>query len=541
MRVAVYVRVSTQRQVQAQTIDQQLERLRTYITVQGWTLPADRIFRDDGYSGARLRRPGLDRLRAQAAAAELDRVVLTAPDRLARNYLHQMLLLDELTRYGCQVEFLDRPMTHDPHDQLVLHIRSAVAEYERSVIAERMRRGRQMKLRAGLLLPWTQPPYGYRIDPDRPRDPAGVQLDSAAAAVVQEVFAHYLNDSVSLMGLAKQLQVQGVPTPQGKSRWNLASLRGILTNPTYTGQVYAGRMTSRPARVRRSATHALGQPTATRVLTSREAWIPVATIPALITQAQFDQVQAKLAQNQQFARRNNTAHDYLLRALVSCGLCQTACMGRSDRGRYAYYICRAKAQPIVACRDTKCAARFIPVQQLDELVWQDLCAVLTHPESIVEALERAHGGHWLPQELQARRENVRKAQVNLTHQLERLTEAYLAGGMGLAEYQRRRGEVERKHQALEQQLQQLTMQVDRHQKVATLAHGIADFCQRVQTGLANATFEQRRQLVELLIDRVVVTNDEVEIRYVLPTSSRGEHERFCHLRLDYFDLPACAV
>ena len=91
--------------------------------------------------------------------------------------MHQVLLLEEFTATGCQVEFLDRPMSRDPHDQLLLQIRGAVAEYERSLIAERMRRGRLRKLQAGLLLPWTQPPYGYRVDPQRPRDPAGVRRD----------------------------------------------------------------------------------------------------------------------------------------------------------------------------------------------------------------------------------------------------------------------------------------------------------------------------------------------------------------------------
>ena len=541
MRIAVYVRVSTPRQVQTQTIDQQLDRLQAYIAAQGWTLPADHIFRDDGYSGASLNRPGLERLRALAAAAELDRLILTAPDRLARNYVHQMLLLDELMRYGCQVEFLDRPMSADPHDQLLLQIRGAVAEYERSVITERMRRGRQMKLRAGLLLPWTRPPYGYRVDPDRPRDPAGVHLDPAEAATVQQLVARYLEDSVSLIGLAKELCAQDVPTPRGSARWNLATLRGILTNPCYTGQVYAGRMGARPPQVRRSATHPIGQPTTTRVLLPREQWIAVATIPAVITQEQFEQVQAKLAHNKQFAPRNNTVHTYLLRTLVSCGVCQAACNARTEARGYGYYVCRAKGHPVISGRDCKCAARFIPAKQLDELVWRDLCAVLSDEASITQALSRAHGGHWLPQELQARKENLRKAQVGVEHQLERLTDAYLAGVIPLAEYQRRRSDLERKVQALSQQLQQLMAQIDRQLELAALASGITDFCQRVQTGLATATFEQRRQLVELLIDRVVVANEEVEIRYVIPTSPAGEHVRFCHLRKDYFDLPPACV
>src|SRR3954452_18129413 len=142
MRIAIYVRVSTQRQAQTQSIDQQLDRLRHVAADRRWQLAEDQVFRDDGYSGASLRRPGLDRLRDLAALAKLDRILITDPDRLARNYVHQVLLLEELQRHGCRVEFTDRPLSDDPQDQLLLQIRGAVAEYERTLIAERTRRGR---------------------------------------------------------------------------------------------------------------------------------------------------------------------------------------------------------------------------------------------------------------------------------------------------------------------------------------------------------------------------------------------------------------
>jgi site-specific DNA recombinase len=142
MHVAIYTRVSTMRQAQAQTTDQQLDRLRAHAEQQGWNLTADLVFRDDGYSGASLRRPGLDRLRDAAASARLDRILITEPDRLARNYVHQTLLVEELQKHGAEVVFLDRPMSRDPHDQLLLQIRGAVAEYERTLISEHMRRGR---------------------------------------------------------------------------------------------------------------------------------------------------------------------------------------------------------------------------------------------------------------------------------------------------------------------------------------------------------------------------------------------------------------
>src|SRR6266704_3388231 len=128
MRTAVYARVSTARQAQAQTIEQQLDRLRDH-----------------------------------AALADLDVVAVTAPDRLARNYVHQVLLLEELAGHGCRVEFLDRPMSADPHDQLLLQIRGAVAEYERTLIAERMRRGRQARDRKSTRLNSSHVSISYAV------------------------------------------------------------------------------------------------------------------------------------------------------------------------------------------------------------------------------------------------------------------------------------------------------------------------------------------------------------------------------------------
>src|SRR4051812_45074803 len=541
MRTVVYVRVSTLRQAQAQTIEQQLDRLRACFRSRGVELAGEDIFRDDGYSGATLNRPGLDRLRDAVRAREVEQVLVTDPDRLARNYVQLMVLLEELERFGCRVEFLDRPMGRDPQDQLLLQIRGAVAEYERTLIAERMRRGRQIKLRTGCLLPWTRAPYGYRVDPDRPRDPAGITVEPAEAAVVREVFARYVEDHASLFSLAGHLRVLGIPSPTGRRCWSTATLRGMLTNPTYTGQVFANRWHARAPRTRRSATHPIGRPSDSAVPTPTEQWLPVASIPALISSEQFERAQAKLAQNRAFARRHNTRHNYLLRALVSCGVCQPSCLCRTVHPGYDYYICRGKADPIHSRRDEPCPARYAPAQRLDDLVWQDLCALLTEPEHIAQALARAHGGGWLPQELQARREQLRQGQLGLARQLERLTEAYQLGVIPLPEYQRRRQTVEDKAKALHTQADQLEAQVDRQAQLAGWAASAADFCRRVQTGLADANFTQRRQLVELLVDRVVVTDGEVEIRYVIPLSPDGERGRFCHLRKDYFDAPPLAV
>src|SRR6266542_6376254 len=161
--VVAYARVSTDRQAEKQTIDQQIDRLHAFARHQGWHLAAEQLYADDGYSGARLDRPALDRLRDAVAGGAIDAVLVTSPDRLARRYAYQVWLLEEFERAGCAVVFLDRPPSDDPQDALLLQIRGAVAEYERTVIADRMRRGRLAALRAGRLRPWCQPPYGYRL------------------------------------------------------------------------------------------------------------------------------------------------------------------------------------------------------------------------------------------------------------------------------------------------------------------------------------------------------------------------------------------
>ena len=542
MEVALYTRVSTPRQQQQQTIEQQLRRLRDSVaTHPDWHVADEHIYRDDGYSGAKLNRPGLDRLRDRAAMAAFECVLITAPDRLARNYVHQMLLVDELTQRGCRVEFVERPMSDDPHDQLLLQIRSAVAEYERTLIAERMRRGRQAKLRSGQLLPWTRAPYGYLLDPDRPRDVSRVQLDPVQAAVVAQMFAWYTDpgQAVSLYAVAKRLSDAQIPPPRGGKRWNVASIRGILRSPTYMGVAYSGRTRPAPARRRKSALQPVG-PGESQQPTPVEEWIAV-PVPAIISQETFEAAQSRLDRNVQMARRNNTTYEYLLRGLVSCGQCRLACSGRTLSPGYHYYFCRGRTDSLRLAQGERCTARYAPAHALDDLVWQDLCRVLREPSLITHELERAQMGEWLPQALHARRQTLRDVLAQLERQQARLLDLYLAEVIEREEFERRRKEVAQTQQGLRQQLRQLDAQAQQHVNVAALAQGIETFCQRMQPTLDNLTFAQRRQLVELLIDCVIVNDAQVEIRYVVPTGPKGETTPFCHLRLDYLDLEPQAI
>ena len=161
MRAALYARVSTERQADRGTIGSQLQALREHIAAAGDELVGEYI--DDGHSGARLDRPGLDALRDAAEAGLIQRLWCLSPDRLARAYAYQVLVLDELTRLGVVVAFTDSPglAADDPQAILLTQVQGVIAEYEKAKIAERYRRGKLFRARAGEIVTW-KASYGYR-------------------------------------------------------------------------------------------------------------------------------------------------------------------------------------------------------------------------------------------------------------------------------------------------------------------------------------------------------------------------------------------
>ena len=509
--VAAYARVSTERQAESQTIEQQLTALRAYAAGQGWTLTDEQVYRDEGWSGARLDRPALDRLRDAIGRALVDTLLIASPDRLARRYAYQVWLLEEFARAGCEVVFLDRPPTNDPQDALLVQIRGAVAEYERAVIADRTRRGRLAALQAGRLLPWSSPPYGYRVAPQAPRDPAGVALDEERAAVVRQVFGWYVEDGLTLHAIARRLTAGGTPTATGQARWGPTSVGGILRNTAYRGTAYGNRERRVPAQRRyplsgRAPRRDGGVSAQAR---PEDTWIGV-PVPAIVTDDLFAAAQARLARNRAWSPRN-TQGEYLLRRLVSCRRCGRAeCV--SNNGRYAYYRCTPRAGDGQA----RCQEQSVPTPTLDTVVWADLCQILMDPAVLAEAVWRAQDG-WLSDDARdARHHDLRRRRATLDRQRQRLIDAYAAEAVTLAELQTRVQVLEARLADLAQEEQQLAVSAEQRAQVAAVATRMETFRASIAQGLEQASFARRRELVELLIDRVLVDPPEVEIRYLIP-------------------------
>lgn len=146
---ALYARVSSEQQAEAHTVESQVTALRERLAADGLQLLDEMRFIDEGYSGATLVRPALERLRDLIAAGGVDRLYVHSPDRLARKYAYQVLLMDEFQRSGVEVIFLNRELGRTPEDDLLLQVQGRMAEYERAKIMERHRRGKLHAAGAG--------------------------------------------------------------------------------------------------------------------------------------------------------------------------------------------------------------------------------------------------------------------------------------------------------------------------------------------------------------------------------------------------------
>ncbi len=514
MRVGIYARVSTEAQEARGTIGSQLEVLRARVAADGDELVAE--FCDDGYSGARLDRPGLDALRDQAEAGAFEAVWCLSPDRLARAYAYQVLVLDELARLGTKVAFTDAPALDDddPQARLLTQVQGVIAEYEKAKIAERYRRGKLWRSRVGEVISW-KAPYGYRRVPRSPEVPAHLEVFEEEAAVVRRIFDDYVAGGHSIREITRRLNADEVPTPTAKAVWGTSTVSRLLRNEAYIGRVYFNRTEAVPAARRSGRRSNLQRPRA------REEWIAIAC-PVIVADTLFEAAGRVSRDNSKWSPRNVDDEAWLLRGLVVCGACGVGVNCHKMRGRngtvHRYYWCR-NHDPLRAGGEAhRCPERNIRADALDAFVFDQVRASLLRPEVLLagEAAVAAQApvpdDELLGAEL-ARLE--RKLEANQSER-RRLADLYQAGLLELDEVQRRARDIDTRHTMLTGQRDALVLQRSELATDNRLRQRVADFARRAAAGIDNLSFAQRQQLLRLVVERVRVTGWQVEIQLRIP-------------------------
>src|SRR6516165_6566746 len=238
---AIYARVSSEQQREENTIASQTASLIEFAKSHDLEVPKEWVFEDEGYSGATLERPGLERMRDLAAEGQIQVVLAYSPDRLSRKYAYQILLIEEFSRHGVETVFVKLPQGDSAEDQLLVQFQGMIAEYERAQILERSRRGKRHRARQGQISVLSGAPYGYNYVRKSDESAAHYQIIEAEADVVRLVYERYTVEGLSIGAITRQLNKEGVPTRKRISRWERSTVWAMLRNPAYKGAACFGK------------------------------------------------------------------------------------------------------------------------------------------------------------------------------------------------------------------------------------------------------------------------------------------------------------
>jgi len=493
-------------------MDSQIAALETYARQQGYLLPPDLYFLDQAVSGAQLERPALNRLRDLATEGRFGVVLCYSPDRLSRHYAHQWLLLDELRRVGIEVIFVNQPATPDgPSGQLLLGMQGLFAEYERSQITARLRRGKLYRIRQGKLAS-PNPPYGYHYIPVSEPDGGCWVTHPIEAQVVRCVYQWYTEESLTIVQIVDRLRAAGEQKPPRGKRWQYSTVQTILKQSAYYGCAYYNRTRTchetvgRPKKFGRGT---LRRPS--HEPRSREEWIEI-SVPPLVTEDVWQRAQERLAMNQKFAVRNNKRRFYLLRSLLVCSVCGRTLVGRTSNG-CVYYYCTSRGKnrnPDVPPHACSIAGRIV-----EPLVWEAVRKLLRQPELLADAWQ-APGKTVDTDPDEADR--LQKRLHSLERQWTRLLDAFQDGLIGKEALACRKTRLDGERESLAQRLDQLCRQERRTQAKAQMLEDFATFCQKIEASLADTTPEVQQEVIRLLIDHIVVEKNVITIKHIIPTS-----------------------
>ncbi len=516
---AIYARVSSNRQKDNHTIASQTAALRQYAQTNGYAVPAEWVFEDEGYSGANLARPGLEALRDLAAEGRIEAALAYSPDRLSRKYAYQVLLTEELSRCGVELIFLKSAAGSTPEDQLLVQFQGMIAEYERARIAERSRRGKRHKAQQGVANGLSGAPYGYRYVKRSERSEAYYEVLDAEARVVREVFELYSEQRLSINAIARLLNERQIPTRTGKTRWERSTVWGMLRNPAYHGVACYGKTRLRPRqRITRPLRLRQGAPSRDSATQQRpqQEWIEI-RVPALVAEETFALAQEQLESNKKHSPRR-TVEPTLLQGMLVCRQCGYALYRvstRTSKRRLSYYRCLG-SDAYRHLQGALCTNRPIRQDSLHEVVWRAIIELLDDPSLIRSEIERRMEVAQNAHPRRRREADLRRERARLENGAERLVIAYQEGLLTLAELRQRMPPLRKQQQAIESELHSLEMAAEDQSKYLRLTETLGEFRANLQARADSLDVRERQKILRLLVKEVLVDRETVTIRHSIP-------------------------
>ena len=517
---AIYARVSSARQKKDDTIASQTAALRVHAEQLGVELCKAWVFEDEGHSGATLVRPGLERLRDLVAGVGVDVVLCFSPDRLARKFAYQALLIEEFTRAGTRVEFIKGPRGESAEDQLLVQFQGMFAEYEKAQIMERYRRGKAHRARAGSVNVLGGAPFGYRYVRKNQHTGARYEIVEHEAVLVIELFRRYADGGASIAELARWLSGSGVATRTGKARWDRSVVWGMLGNPAYAGRASFGKtmvVHDSPGLNRRARLEGRATPRATKTVDRPvQEWTEI-PVPAIVTTETFERVAQRLADNKRFASRNSKVPSLLqgLAACSGCGYGYYRTSTRTTNKKIFYYRCLGSDDYRYE-GGRVCANKPVRADYLDAVVWEHITGLLADPHLLRAEINKRLDQARTADPAVTQRQRLELALAKATKAITNMIEAFQEQLLTIDELRGRMPDLRARETSLRGQIETLDAQLADRELYLKLADNLDRFLAQLRDKADVSSVEERQRVLRLVVKDILIGPDKITIRHRIP-------------------------
>lgn len=501
IRAVLYGRVSSDEQADNFSLSTQIAAMQRYAEVHDIKVVEE--FRED-YSGLKLSRPELDKIRALAHDGAIDAVIVYSSDRFTRSRAHGPILRDELKAAGVALHFVSRGKVESTlESELLASTEDTFNWYWWAKMQEAMQRGRRGKAEAGIIPGAGCIPLGYGKE-GRSRDMRLVIVPDQAT-VVEQIFTWFVRDHMSVNALSERLTARGILTPtalrtkSSHCRWNTRSVYNILRSEAYIGTFYAYRQQRREGKT---------------TMRPREEWLPI-SVPPIVERDVWEQAQHLLDEGRRLYRRP-AKYEYLMARHVKC-TCGRGMSGRPSKDNdivYLSYGCNAAERS----RRTECPSPRFKTSTVDTVIWEWVVQLLKDPQALVEGYREAQ--QTLSTEHQAIQEQVALVDKQIGKQEVRLSG--LIDELAEATSPRIKAMIREKCQDVEAVLSSLATEreaLTTRLVVATITdehiQSIEEFAADVRDEIDTADFALKRQIIEALnLHCTLALEDGVKVIYL---------------------------
>ena len=520
--IATYTRVSTSRQEEEQTIRTQDAVLKEEIQKKNYTLV--REYADDGWSGDTLARPALDQLRVDAKGKLFEAVLIYDPDRLARRYSYQELIMDELKEAGIEVMFVTIATPKNSEDKILHGVRGLFAEYERAKISERFRLGKVRKVKEGHLLV-SEPPYGYDYIRKQDKMHGYYVINEREAATVHMIFSWVADEGLTLRKVVRRLQELDIkPRKSKRGVWNTSTLSTLLRNKAYIGEARWGSSYAVVPLNPINHEKYRKNKKSSRKIKPEEEWYSI-PVPKIIDRDLFARARVQLENNYALCQRN-TKNEYLLAKKIWCTCGNRRAGEGPQQGKHLYYRCNNRVLSFPLKRT--CHEKGINARIVDAGVWNLIAKLMASPELMKEQIARWVSRKNNQEEPQTGDTDLIKKEIEkLKTEEDRYNKAYGAGVFTverLNDYTQPIRETMKNLHSQMMKIEQENTNKQLHDILLPDDNEIEAFAEVSRKQLQNLNFQVKREIVINVIEKVVGNTESLKVYGNIPLPSNIDVE-----------------